>query len=71
MVIGIIGFLVGAGIGAGIAILLWSTEILPVLSCSLGGGFIAALLLVGFKYCMSSIENRGLVRKESVKQVRI
>jgi hypothetical protein len=58
VVIGIIGFIVGAAIGAGLIILLWSTDVYPIILGTLGGGILLMVGLIGFKYCISSLENR-------------
>jgi hypothetical protein len=50
VVIGIIGFIVGAAIGAGLIILLWSTDVYPIILGTLGGGILLMVGLVGFKW---------------------
>jgi len=62
VVIGLISFLVGAGIGAGLVLYLWSTDIFPILVGTLGGGVLSAVVIVGFKYLASSLEYRKAFR---------
>jgi len=62
VVIGLISFFVGAGIGVGLVLYLWSTEIWPILAGGLGGGLLCTVVIVAFKYLASSLEYRKAFR---------
>ena len=62
VVIGIIGMLIGGGLGAGLTVYFWSTEVWPIMGGCVGGAVLFAVILVGLKYCVSALENRKFLR---------